>query len=138
MDSRDQMTWRILCKISIHLCSREVTTIGAPKSYCLYPKSNTEGHFWPSFGEDSKVSQARGLYNGTSISVKPILEGKLECWKQASILKWLDHPHIVPCLGVSNCDERFPCLVNLWMENGSILEYIKICPKAEPLKLVSC
>lgn len=82
------------------------------------------------------VKVYRSLHNGVNIGVKSVIGGKHECCREASILKWLDHPNIIPFLGVSDRDLHLSYLITLWMDNGNVLEYINKFPEAKPLDLV--
>lgn len=57
------------------------------------------------------------------------------------IVLWgqLDHPNILPFYGVWNLNniEDKICLVSPWMDNGTLPEYLKACPGANKLLLVS-
>lgn len=56
------------------------------------------------------------------------------------IIIWgqLQHPNILPFYGVyhlNDAEERI-CLVSPWMENGTLVDYLKACPDANRLLLV--
>ena len=51
--------------------------------------------------------------------------------------KHLQHPNILPLLGVTWNEHRF-ALVSEWMENGNVNEYIKRNPNANRAELVRC
>ncbi|KAJ7239950.1 kinase-like domain-containing protein, partial [Mycena haematopus] len=46
--------------------------------------------------------------------------------REALVWKELQHPHILPCLGIDK--DSFPsslCLVSPWMENGTVMSYLE-------------
>ena len=50
-----------------------------------------------------------------------------------------DHPHVLPLLGVAydyDGVERH-ALIAPWMENGTVMDYVRSHPQADRLKLVS-
>ena len=49
--------------------------------------------------------------------------------------KSLQHPNILPLVGVMMSENRF-AMVSHWMANGNINEFIKQNPEADRLKLV--
>lgn len=56
-------------------------------------------------------------------------------YKEAVLWKRLAHKNILPLLGVSRDVAEF-CLVSPWMKNGTIVEYVRNNPQANPLGLV--
>jgi len=51
--------------------------------------------------------------------------------------KALDHPNVVPLLGVPRDRSRLKfAMVSEWMTNGNINEFIRACPDANRFKLV--
>ncbi|KAH7912276.1 kinase-like domain-containing protein [Hygrophoropsis aurantiaca] len=58
--------------------------------------------------------------------------------KQALLWRQLMHPCVVPLYGVYHWPDKnpLPCLVSPWMDNGTILEYLKQNPQEERQPLV--
>lgn len=57
--------------------------------------------------------------------------------KEAILWKGLNHPNIVPFLGIANI-EIFPlCMVSAWMTHGNLLSYLRRYPRASRLDLAS-
>jgi serine/threonine protein kinase len=52
------------------------------------------------------------------------------------VWKSLQHPNVLPLIGVSMSESHF-AMVSEWMENGSISDFLKKNPDANPLELVS-
>ena len=50
--------------------------------------------------------------------------------------KPLQHPNILPLIGVMMSEARF-ALVSEWMENGTIKDFVKAHPEADRFELVS-
>jgi serine/threonine protein kinase len=50
--------------------------------------------------------------------------------------KPLDHPNVLPLLGVIMSEIQFT-MVSKWMPNGNINEFVKKCPDANRFELVS-
>jgi len=55
--------------------------------------------------------------------------------KEVMIWKSLDHPNVLPLLGVTMTWNRF-VMVSEWMENGNINSFVKAHPDTNRLKLV--
>jgi len=74
----------------------------------------------------------RGQYNGKEVAakasrVRPTAD--LEWMKRKfcrDVVKWrvLDHPNVLPLLGVTTTEDRF-VMVSEWMKNGNINEFVK-------------
>jgi serine/threonine protein kinase len=50
--------------------------------------------------------------------------------------KALDHPNVLPLLGVIMSETQFT-MVSKWMPNGNINEFVKKCPDVNRFELVS-
>ncbi|KAJ7598117.1 kinase-like domain-containing protein, partial [Mycena floridula] len=60
------------------------------------------------------------------------------CYREALVWKQLDHPNVLPFLGVSV--ELFApsfCLVSPWMSNGNLMEYLRAHPEFNRLNAIS-
>jgi len=55
-------------------------------------------------------------------------------YQEAVIWKRLEHPNIVPFLGITSVP---PQRISAWMPNGNLTEYVKQHPSADRLGLVS-
>jgi len=78
-----------------------------------------------------KVLRIYGTQNQRREAVKAVAH-------EAIFWKNLDHPHILPFLGISN-DAFVPhlCLVSPWMSHGNIMDYIEAHPEVDRLPLLA-
>ncbi|KAF9446619.1 kinase-like protein [Macrolepiota fuliginosa MF-IS2] len=58
--------------------------------------------------------------------------------KEAAIWRQLQHPNLLPFYGVYHLDDSHGriCLISPWMENGAIVEYLRVHPGVKRLLLV--
>ncbi|TDL18694.1 kinase-like protein [Rickenella mellea] len=54
------------------------------------------------------------------------------------VLLWrqLNHPHLLEFLGVCKYSSLYTSIVSPWMENGTVLNFVKACPKVDRIKLL--
>ncbi|KAJ7489234.1 kinase-like domain-containing protein [Mycena latifolia] len=77
----------------------------------------------------------KGLVGGQSVAVKimrlfrdaDVKAALKDFGREALIWRQLSHPNLLPFFGLYYLDNRL-CLVSLWMENGDILEFLRIAP----------
>ncbi|KAF8156287.1 kinase-like domain-containing protein [Mycena galopus ATCC 62051] len=90
----------------------------------------------------------KGTLNGSPVCLKVLrfftqaseMRDKLlrNCCREALVWKQLDHPNVLPFLGVSV--ELFApsfCLVSPWMANGNLIEYLRAHPEFDRFNAIS-
>ncbi|EIN07824.1 kinase-like protein, partial [Punctularia strigosozonata HHB-11173 SS5] len=55
--------------------------------------------------------------------------------KEAIVWKRLDHPNVVPFLGVAPGYQA--CIVSEWMDHGDVMSYLKQHPRADRVELIT-
>ena len=62
-----------------------------------------------------------------------IVDRTQDFYKEAVTWKYLDHPNILPLLGITIEPLQ---LISNWVSGGNLLEYVRKHPEADQLKLV--
>ncbi|KAF7325990.1 Kinase-like protein [Mycena kentingensis (nom. inval.)] len=104
-----------------------------PTALYIYGVRDREA--WPSFG-GGYGDIYRATYDGKPVALKYMrhfnLRGsgahrqRLRFLREALVWRELQHPHILPLLGID--DKSFPlslCMVSPWMENSTVVQYLK-------------
>eukprot|EP01119_Soliformovum_irregulare_P011359 TRINITY_DN2832_c0_g1_i2.p1 TRINITY_DN2832_c0_g1~~TRINITY_DN2832_c0_g1_i2.p1 ORF type:complete len:760 (+),score=226.49 TRINITY_DN2832_c0_g1_i2:800-3079(+) len=79
----------------------------------------------------------KGLWGALPIALKQITSFQLEeCRDEASILLRLKHPNCVLFLGYHTSAEKIQYIVTEFMENGSLVDYLRKHPRIEEATLI--
>ncbi|KAF5384897.1 hypothetical protein D9615_001483 [Tricholomella constricta] len=129
-------------------------TLELSKKSELYPRSlilhdvlprGTESVTGGSFGDIWE-----GTYHGDAVAIKVMkvdftyinghakLHAKTFC-KEAIVWRQLHHPYLLPFYGVYEWPGELSsrlCLVSPWMNNGNVLQYLKVTPDADRVSLI--
>jgi len=90
-----------------------------------------------------------GTFDGRKVALKIVRTWLIKdphklvkrLWREHVIWSTLNHPNILPFLGFcvgdsSGLNVLTPWFVSPWMDNGTVLDYLKIHPSADRLKIV--
>lgn len=77
------------------------------------------------------------LVPGNSEIVMHGLQFEQELRSITLTLKGLDHPNVLPFLGLRRDPDRGLAMVSPWMEHGNVVQYLKRYPNVDRLQLVS-
>ncbi|TDL22634.1 kinase-like protein [Rickenella mellea] len=110
-----------------------------PSSFTLNDELSKDGEHAITAGGFADVFI--GTYMGKKVALKELrVHGnenlKKSFCREAVFWRQFSHPNIVPFLGISD-PKLFPlCMVSQWMENGSLLVYLRRYPRANRLNLL--
>ncbi|KAF7299977.1 Kinase-like protein [Mycena kentingensis (nom. inval.)] len=132
---------RMILKLT-QICEQLPTSLFISESQVIMTRHDEHPMFGGGFGDIYRAS-----YGGRRVALKHVrafLRGdemrriRQQFYREALVWQCLQHPNILPFIGIDR--ETFPnslCLVSPWMENGTVLRYLKEHPKTNVDPLLS-